>query len=197
MKLKVTPALQLPACLLNGMKSLFLMLQMSCRLQKSLRHSWHFLEESPPQPPLIKPRRPRGFFPTSFKEHNGTFWSSCVRFSAAWASCEAIQSTWKSLMSTHSVVLSPQMCRRTSASAFLWPWGTVGKLCSSIGESDREQHPSGIHSLSSSDSLSWEPPRLRAPCVCLYQPQPASDPRNPRTCLQDSLHISSQSSYSP
>lgn len=32
------------------------MLQMSCWLQKSLRHCWHFLEESPPQPPLIKPR---------------------------------------------------------------------------------------------------------------------------------------------
>lgn len=32
------------------------MLQMSCWLQKSLRHAWHFLKESPSQPPLIKPR---------------------------------------------------------------------------------------------------------------------------------------------
>lgn len=47
-KLKVTTALRLPAYLLNGMKSFFLMLQMSCLLQKSLRHSWHFLEERPP-----------------------------------------------------------------------------------------------------------------------------------------------------
>ena len=53
-KLKVSTALHLPAYLLNGMKSSFLMLQMSSLLQTSLRHSWHFLEESPPPATLNK-----------------------------------------------------------------------------------------------------------------------------------------------
>lgn len=48
-ELKVTAAaLHLPACLLSGMKSFFLMLQMNGLLQTPHRCSWHFLEESPP-----------------------------------------------------------------------------------------------------------------------------------------------------